>query len=363
MKHRSVRMLLASAAAVALLAACGSSGKSSESTTTAKSGETTTTEAQLAAATLTSSGSTFQAPFIEAVAEAFTGVQPNIQVPYAGGGSGKGQTDLQGNIVTFAGSDGLPKPEDLPLFTGGPLLYFPTVAGPITVSYNLSGVHGLKLSAKTLAGIFQGQITAWNDAAIKDQNRSVDLPDTPIAVIVRSDGSGTTANFTKFLSVAAADSWKLGTDKAPKWQSGVQTGNGNSGMASAIKSTPGAIGYVDYSDAKAAGLSFASIENASGTFVEPSIESASAAVEASTLAADLSYDPINAKGAKVYPITSPTWILLYKNQKEANVAAALRSWLHFVLTEGQTIAPTVDYAPLPAGFTEKAIAQIDQITG
>ena len=361
MQRSRARMLVPLVLTFGLLAAaCGSS--SSSTGTKGTDGTTSPSSAaapKLAAATLNGSGSTFQLAFDEAVIQEFQAAQPAVKVVYGGGGSGKGQTDLQGGLVQWAGSDSTVKPEDVAKYKG-PFLYFPTVAAPITVSYNLSGVK-LKLSPETLAKIFEGQITKWDDAAIKAENSGATLPSTSITVAHRSDGSGTTANFTKYLVAAAGPAWTLGTDKVVAWPRGQQAGEGNGGVAQIVKSTTGSIGYVDYSDAKAAGLVFASLKNASGSFVEPSLESATAALEAATLAADLTYNPLNATGAKAYPITSPTYILVYSTQADPAVKAALKGFLEFIYTDGQKTASTVDFAPLPKAILTAAKAQITKI--
>src|SRR5262249_25442956 len=149
----------------------------------------------------------FQKAFDQAVIESFTKANSGITVNYAGGGSGKGKTDLQTKTVDFAGSDSLIKAEDLPKYQGGSILYFPTVAAPTTVSFNLSGDDSLKLIPSTLAKIFGGTITKWNDPAIAADNSGVTLPDTDITVVHRSDASGTTSNFTKYLTSAAPSDW------------------------------------------------------------------------------------------------------------------------------------------------------------
>jgi phosphate transport system substrate-binding protein len=285
-----------------------------------------------------------------------------VTITYAGGGSGKGQTDLQAQLVQWAGSDGVPKPEEASLYKGGKVLNFPTVGAPITVSYNLSGVDKLQLSADTIAGIFQGTITKWDDAAIKTDNPGADLPGTDITVAHRSDGSGTTANFTKYLTKAAATAWKLGTDKTVAWPSGQQAGNGNAGVAQIVKGTDGAIGYVDFSDAKAAELSFAAIKNASGKYVVASVDGATAAMESATVNPDLSFDPLDASGATAYPITSPTYILVYATQKDAAVGDALKGFLDFIYADGQDLAASVDFAKLPSNILSQAKAQVGQIT-
>lgn len=358
--HRSrARMLGALVLTFGVVAAaCGSSSKTDSGDKDGPSSTEGTTK--LAAATLNGSGATFPQAYYETLIAEFQTVQPAVTVTYGGGGSGKGQTDLQGNLVQWAGSDSTVKPEDLPKFTGGDFLYFPTVAAPITVAYNLSGV-GLKLSPDTVAGIFEGKITKWDDAAIKADNSGAKLPSTAITVAHRADGSGTTANFTKYLTKAAPTAWTLGTDKVVAWPNGQQAGEGNAGVAQIVKDTAGAIGYVDYSDAKAGGLTFAALKNAAGKFVEPSLESATAALDGATLADDLTYDPLNAEGAGSYPITAPTYILVYVTQTDAAVTAALKGFLEYLYTDGQQLAETVDFAPLPDAILAKAKAQIDQI--
>lgn len=337
-------------------AACSSDDKKSDSGTSPSSGGST----ELSAATLNGSGATFPQAYYETVISEFQSVQPAVTLTYAGGGSGKGQTDLQAGLVQWAGSDSTVKPEEESLYQG-PFLYFPTVAAPITVSYNLSGVSKLQLSPDTLASIFEGKITTWDDAAIKADNPSADLPGTTITVAHRSDGSGTTSNFTKYLTLAAPNTWTLGTDKTVAWPSGQQAGNGNAGVAQIVKGTDGAIGYVDLSDAKASGLVFAAIKNTDGKFVSPTLGGATAALEGATVNADLTYDPLNASGAKSYPITAPTYILVYTSQSDAAVGNALKAFLNYIYGDGQALAQQVDFAQLPADLLSQAKAQVDKI--
>lgn len=341
-------------------AACGSDTKKGSSSGGSTS-STTKPAKQLAAATLAGSGSTFQQAFNEAVIAQFKELQPAVTVTYAGGGSGQGQTDLQAGTKQWAGTDSLIKSADLPKYTGGTVLYFPTVAAPITLSYNLSGVSKLNLSPDTIAGIFQNKITKWDDAAIKTDNPNVNLPSTAIVVAHRAEPSGTTANFTQYLTLAAPTAWTLGTDKTVAWPSGQQAGNANSGVAQIVKDTSGAIGYVDYSDAKAAGLTFAAVKNASGKFIAPSLESAKAALAGSDVAADVTYNPLNAKGVAAYPITSPTFVILYQKQADPAVAAALRGFIGYMLGDGQSLAESVDFTGLPPAILAKAKAQIVKI--
>jgi phosphate transport system substrate-binding protein len=314
---------------------------------------------KLASATLNGDGSTFQLGFNQVVIGAFKPVQKAVTINYQGNGSGTGRTDFVNGVVQFAGTDAPYKATDPQ--PPAPFLYFPTVVAPITVSYNLSGVSKLKLSADTAAKIFSGAITTWDDAAIKTDNPSAKLPSTKITVVHRSDSSGTTANFTSWLTKAAPTSWTLGSGSTVSWPSGTQGATGNSGVASLVKSTDGAVGYVDFSDATASDLTFASIKNSSGKYIVPNLVSAEAAAQGATVNPNLTYDPINATGAGAYPITSPTWIMVYTTQTDANKGAAIKAFLNYIYTTGQKLAPSVDYAPLPKALLKQAKAQVNQI--
>jgi phosphate transport system substrate-binding protein len=343
---------------VAVLGAACSSSKSSSST----SGTTPTTVARVTG-TLNGSGSTFQQAYDGQVIQDFQTANPGATVNYQGKGSGGGQTDLEAQVVDWAGSDVPVVAADVPKFKGGAILYFPTVSGPITVSYNLPGVTGLQLSGTTIAKIFDGAIKTWNDPAIAADNPTAKLPSTAITVVHRSDASGTTANFTAYLVSAGGAAWTLGSGKTVQWSSATQAGSGNAGVAQIIKSKTGAVGYVDYSDAKAGGLVWAKVKNASGTWVDATLAGASAAVAGATVNADLTYNPINPLGADVYPITSPTYIITYAKYSDANKVALLKAFLNFVLGQkGQQDASASDFAPLPQSLAAQALNQVNQIT-
>jgi phosphate transport system substrate-binding protein len=265
-------------------------------------------------------------------------------------------------VVDYAGSDGLIADADKPKYKGGDVLYVPTVAAPITVSYNLADVKDLTLDADTIAKIFLRQIKKWDDAAIAGLNPGVKLPSTDIAVAHRSDGSGTTEQFTKYLVAAAPNTWTLKSGSTVEWPADTQAGNGNPGVAQIVKSTVGAVGYVDLSDAKASGLQFAKVKNKTGKAIVANLAGATAALSGTQLNPDLTYNPLNADGADAYPITSPTWMLVYKNQPDKAKGAAVKSFLRYMLTDSQKLANDVDYATLPTGFQAKALAQIDSIT-
>jgi phosphate transport system substrate-binding protein len=350
-------------------AACSSDSKTttaasggSQSSSSSQSSSGSTVDYSKLTGTLNGSGSSFQDAFDQKAKTEFAKVASGVTVNYTKSGSSAGKQDLANQVVQFAGTDSLIKDADKPTFKGGEVLYFPTVGAPITVAYNLSGVDTLKLSPDVLAGIFQGDITSWNDPKIAADNSGASLPSTSIAVVHRSDGSGTTSNFTKYLKTASPTVWKLDSGDTVQWPATTQGAEKNSGVASIIKSTDGAVGYVDLADAVNADLHLASVKNADGSFVEPTLDAASAALAGADVSADLTYNPLNAKGADAYPITSPTWIVVYAKQTDAKVAEALKGWLRFLLTDGQKLAKSVGYAPLPTALADKAIAQLDKIT-
>ena len=231
----------------------------------------------------------------------YKSVQSGITVNYGGGGSGKGRTDLASGVVQFAGSDSPIPDKETANFKGKTVLYYPILIAPITVSYNLSGVSNLKLSGPTIAGIFSGKIKTWNDPAIKADNSGVSLPSTAITIAHRSDSSGTTANFSQFLVEAGGSAWTLGSSSVINWPASSRGGSGNAGVSQIVKSTPGAIGYVDYADAKASGLVVASIKNKDGQYVAPSTTAASAAASQASVKPDLTFSAIWAPGAELVP--------------------------------------------------------------
>jgi phosphate transport system substrate-binding protein len=343
-------------ATAVLAAACSSSS----STTTSSSSSSSSTSNL--SGTLNASGSTFQLTFQEAAIAAFKSVQPGMTVNYGGGGSGKGRTDLSSGVVNFAGSDSPIPSSEASNFTGKTVLYFPVVIGPITLSYNLSGLSKpLQLSAPVIANIFQGKITTWNNSAIAADNPGVKLPSTPITLAVRSDSSGTTQNFSLFLMTAAPSVWTLGSSSTINWPKTARAGNGNGGVASIVKSTPGAIGYVDYADAKASGLTYASVKNSAGNYIAPSVSSATAAADGVTVAPNLTFHAVWASGASSYPITYQSWDLVIEKQSSKNVTNMLKAYIGYLLGDGQKLLPSLNYAPLPASIDSMAKAQLSKI--
>jgi phosphate transport system substrate-binding protein len=276
-------------------------------------------------------------------------------------GSGTGKKEFGQGLTDFAGSDSTVK--DTEGIAADSFLYVPTVAAPITISYNLSGVSDLQLSPTTLAKIFQTDIKKWNDPAIAADNPGKSLPDKNITVAHRSDGSGTTSNFTKYLDAAAPGVWKLKSGDTVNWPASTQGGEKNTGVAQVIKQADGGIGYVDLSDAKASGLTFAKIKNKDGNFVAPTLEGATAALAGAQVKDDLTYNPLNASGADAYPITAPTYILVKKSYGDATKAALVKAFVRYILTDGKSIAKDVNFATLPDTLQQKALAQLDNVQG
>jgi len=357
---KGATMAGATLAVVALsLAACSSSSSSSsaKSSSSPSSGST----AKLSG-TLNGSGSTFQLTFQQTAIQSFKSIQSGLTVNYSGVGSGTGRSNLAAGTVNYAGSDSTIPASELSTFNGKTVLYFPVVIGPITVSYNLSGLSKpLNLSAPVIADIFEAKVTTWNNSAIAADNPGVTLPSTAISICRRSDSSGTTQNFSEFLVKGAPSVWTLGSSSTINWPAASRGGNGNGGVASCIKSTAGAVGYVDYADAKASALTFASVKNSAGDYVAPSVSSATTAADNATIAPNLTFSAIWASGAGSYPITYQSWDLVYEAQSSSTTAANLKGYIGYLLGAGQKLLPELNYAPLPASLDQKATAQLSKI--
>jgi len=311
--------------------------------------------------TLNASGSSFQKQFQEVAIEGFAKSHKDVKVNYGAGGSGKGRQDFADMVTDYGCTDGLFKDADIAKVKGGEFLYFPILLGAITVSYNLDGVDKLQLSADTIAKIFQRDIKKWNDKAIAADNPGVKLPDADIVVAHRSDGSGTTEQFTKYLDAAAKDAWKLKSGSTIEWSADSQAGNGNGGVAQIVKSTKGAIGYVDLPDAKASGLPYASVKNQAGKFVVPSADSASVAGDGIEVKDNLLFSALDPKGDAAYPITYQSWVIVYAKQADKDKGTALKAYLKYLIGDGQKALKDLDFAPLPRSLRDRALKQLDKI--
>ncbi len=321
-------------------------------------GATTAAAPTLPPATLNGAGSTLTQTFLQAAIASFKKVQPSVTINYSAGGSGAGRTAFANQVVQFGASDApYAASAQQP---AGPFDYIPTIVSPIAVTYNLSGVSKLKLDADQVAGIFDGSITTWNDPALATGNSGVKLPSTTIQICRRSDSSGTTQNFTTYLMAASAQ-WKLGEGATVNWPASSVGGNGNTAVAQCVKTTPGAVGYNDFADAKAAGLKVASVKNASGSYIPPSIATATTALIGVKLNPDLTYNPLNTKNKSGYPITSPTWLMVYQTQPNAAIGNAVKAFLTYIQDNSTKLAPAVNYAPIPPSFQKAALSAIAKI--
>ena len=290
--------------------------------------------------------------------------QSGLTVNYQAVGSGAGITALVSKTVDFGASDPPLKPAEEAALAknGSPAVQVPMFLGAITVSYNLPGVKtGLKLDGSTLAGIFLGKITKWNDSAIAALNPGVSLPSTAITVIHRSDSSGTTAGFTGFLA-AVDPEWasKVGSGKDVQWPTGTGA-KGNAGVAGAIEQSTGAVGYVEQAYALQHNFTYASVKNKAGNYVAPSLASTSAAAEGIEVPANLGFAIKNPSGAQAYPITSQTFIVVNKDLCKASIpggesaAKGVKAFLEYGLgTSGQSVLAQADYAALPASILAKS---------
>ena len=367
-RRQRVTSVGVAAVATALgLAACSSSSSSSTAASGGSSGGATSSASSstsTVSGTIKAAGSTFQTNFQQTAISAFKAVDPNVTVDYDPVGSCTGRADLYANTVLFAGSDSsIPAKEASKVPAGKTVLYFPVQIGPIAMAYNLPGVTGLKLDATVLAGIFQGTIKTWDDPAIKALNSGMSLPSTTITLAVRSDSSGTTANFSQYLVDAAGSAWKLGTSSTITWPSTARAGDGGSAVAQIVKSTTGALGYVDFSTATAAGLHAASVKNSAGDYVAPSSASATAAATQVTPKADLTFSTADEPGATSYPISYQSWDLVYSVQPSASDVALLKAYLGYLLSStGQALLTPLNLAPLPASIDSAAVAQLSKIT-
>jgi len=316
---------------------------------------------------LQGAGATFPAPLYQKWFEDFSGKYSNVKVDYQAIGSGGGIKAFTEQTVDFGASDAAMKDDEIAkLPAGAKPLHIPTALGAVVVTYNLPGVAELKLDAANIAGIFLGTITTWNDPAIAANNSGVTLPNTPITVVHRSDGSGTTNAFTTTYLATVSPDWKtkVGAGKEVNWPTGIGA-QGNDGVAGGVKQTEGAVGYVELNYATQAQLTTAKVKNADGAFVAASVDGVVAAANAAAaqMPADLRQPPIiNGPGASTYPIASYTYLLVYQDQKDVTKGKALISLISWALTDGQDEESTLGYAPLPQPVQEKAMTMLHSVT-
>jgi phosphate transport system substrate-binding protein len=315
---------------------------------------------------LTGAGATFPAPIYAQWFKDFQKVESGAKINYQAIGSGGGVTQLTQRTVDFGASDApLKNAEAAALATGADsFLEIPMVLGGVVIAYNAQEVPaGLKLDGATAADIFLGKVTKWNDPEIAALNSGANLPATAIQVVHRSDESGTTKVFTKWLAAESPEwSTKVGADKSVQWPVGVG-GDGNDGVAAGISQTDGAIGYLSYDFAVSSNLGIATIkQDSSGQYIVPSVDSISAAggILKFPISEDTSIQNSSATGA--YPIASTTYLLVYKDQQNKDKGQTLVDFLYWALTKGQSEVKTLHYSPLPSEIQQQALALLSQIT-
>lgn len=341
------------------IGACGKEGGSAGSTAGAAA------QGGSSGNTVTGAGSSFAYPIYSKWASMYAD-STRVHVNYQSVGSGAGIKQLSEQIVDFGASDGPMTDDQLKAAKGGPILHFPTVLGGVSITYNLAGVQQpLRFSGPVLAEIYLGKITKWDDSRIAQLNPGVKLPSQDIVVTHRTDGSGTTYIFTDYLS-SVSPAWASGPGKSQTidWPVGLG-GKGSEGVSGLVKQTPGGIGYVELSYAKQNKLPSALIQNAGGEWVAPSLESVTAAASGAVanLPANTDYriSIVNAKGKGAYPISSFTWVLLYKNPKDATRAKEVVDFFKWGYTKGESVAGSLDYAPLPPALAQRLAARLDSI--
>ncbi len=311
-------------------------------------------------------GSSFDNPLFSKAFSEYSKLNPKVKVNYQSVGSGAGIQQFTKGTVDFGATDA-PMSDQQIADAGGDVIHLPVTLGPVALAYNLPGVaEGIKLSGPVLADIYLGKLTVWNDPAIAKLNPEVKLPDTPIAVVHRSDGSGTTDIFTSYLSAISAE-WKqkVGLGTSVNWPVGLG-GKGSEGVAGAVKQTPGGIGYFELAYAKQNSLTSAAIDDGTGSFVLPSPDGTSlcAANAAGAMPADLRIRIAGcggtAKGA--YPISGMSWVVLHQKQKDAAMGTALANLLWWLIHDGQKFAKDLSYAPLPDPVVRKGEEKLRSVT-
>lgn len=364
---------LSMAAVAALtLTACGSDNNAGSSSSSGASGASGTSSASADCGgknSVTAEGSTAQQNAIAVFNQVWGQKCPGKNLSYNPTGSGAGREQFIAKQVDFAGSDSALKDDQIQAAAdrcgGNPAWHIPLVFGPIAMAYNLEGVDGLVLNGDVLAKIFQGQISTWNDPAIAGLNAGKTLPDTKITPIFRSDSSGTTDNFQKYLKAAAPQSWTKETGS--EFQGGAGEGAQKSaGVVQAVQATPGSIGYVEKGFAEQAGVPFAQIDSGAGA-VELTDESAGKAIDAAKFAADgndLALDLNSIYGTKeagAYPLVLATYEIVCSKGYDPDTAAAVKSFLTVAANDGQSGLSAAGYVPLPEQFKERLVTSIDAI--
>lgn len=349
-------------AAMLILAACGSSSSPGSSSSSGTASGTSDPDLSGPSASLTGAGSTFDQPFFTRAFYDYNQKNSGVTITYASIGSGGGIAQFQAQTVNFGASDVPMSASDIAKAKGGTVLQVPVALGGVSISYNLYGVKGgLKLTGQVLAEIYMGQVKTWNDPAITALNPGVTLPSQAITVIHRSDGSGTSYIFTNYLStVSPAWSSGPGTGKTVKWPVGLG-GKGNEGVAGLVKEVAGSIGYVELAYALQNNFTYAAIQNAAGSWVEPSLATVAADAAQKPTVSSTDFSIVNEMGSNSYPISGYSWVLIYQTQTNTNNGTALVKVLDWLTHAGQADAQALNYVPLPPNIQQLARTTLQMI--
>jgi phosphate transport system substrate-binding protein len=305
-------------------------------------------------------GATFPYPIYSKWFDEYAKIDPSVRFNYQSIGSGGGQQQIIAQTVDFGASDSPMSNEKL-TSAPGKILHLPTVAGAVVVTYNVAGNPQLKLDGPTLADIFFGKITKWNDPRIAALNGGRKLAGNDLIVVHRSDSSGTSFIFTDYLSSVSPE-WekRVGRNTSVKWPVGLGA-KGNEGVAGQVKQLPGAIGYVELAYAHQNKLPVAEIKNSADKFVSPTIDSVTEALGTAKIPGDFRFSMVNPPGEKAYPIAGTTWLLVYEQQKDPAKGKKLVEFLNWAMTKGEGMAASLDYAPLPESVQKRVMERIKTI--
>jgi phosphate transport system substrate-binding protein len=355
--------VLAAAGTVAL-SACGSDSQGSTSSAGTPSASAAVT---CATGDLKGAGSTFQKNIVAQWIKDFGTACSGANIDYQPVGSGAGITQFGAKTIDFAGSDSVMKADEQAAADkrcGGPAVHLPITAGGIAVMYKLAGVTDLQLSPKTIAGIFQGTIKKWDDPAVKADNPSASLPSTAITPVHRSDSSGTTSVFSKFLNATDPADWKLGEGKELKWPASVQGAKGSDGVTQAVAGSDGAVTYAEVSYATSASLGVAKVKNGAGEYAALDAASVGKALEGATVPASgdlqVKYDFANTTPG-AYPITALSYEIVCSTGNDAAKLPLLKAFLTYAATTGQSAADGLGFAPLPQSIADKVKTAVDAL--
>ncbi|MCU1588050.1 MAG: pstS [Frankiales bacterium] len=330
---------------------------------------TSSSKISCATGDLKGAGSTFQKNIVAEWIKDYTAACTGAKLDYQGIGSGAGIKQFGAGTIDFAGSDSTMKDDEQAAADkncGSPAIHLPVTAGGIAIAYNLKDVKGLQLSPATIAGIFMGKITTWDNAAIKADNPTATLPSTAITAVHRDDSSGTTGVFSKYLEATAGAAWTLGNGKELKWPAAIQGAAKSDGVTQAVASSEGGVTYVEDSFVTSGGLQAAKVKNGAGEYTALGTTSVTAALAGATLPASgndlkVTYDFTSAAPG-AYPITALSYEIVCTKAKDAAKQALLKSFLTYAVTTGQASAGDAGFAPLPASVVTRVTTAISALS-